>query len=218
MWDSSGAKLGTSMLAVLTVAVTACSSAAHDKTSARGATGPASDATTRSTPTTGLERFLLVRGEEPGYRPNGSVDTVTDVNEYAAHDGLTQHDARRLRDMGFDQLLSQPLAGAHGVGVTSLMLFRTAAGAKSQAAEERRHLEIDYAGWTVKRFHVPGVPDAFGWTATRLSDRVGNVRWVEGRCVLTIGNASRDTPATSFVEPLTTGAQAMHRRIAGGCP
>src|SRR5438105_741176 len=107
MRDSSGARLGLSILAVLAVGVTACSSGADVATSARGAETSASGAPSSRTPTTttGLERFLLVRGEEPGYQPNGSVDTFSDVNAYAAHDGLSQDDTRRLRDRGFDMLL-----------------------------------------------------------------------------------------------------------------
>jgi hypothetical protein len=220
MWDSSGAKLGVSMLAMLTIGLTACSSGADDRTSASDAKTSASDATSSSTPaaTTGLEPFLLKRGEEPGYAPSGSVGTESDVKRFAAVEGLTPADTRRLRDRGFRMLVFRPLDGAHGVGVTSLVLFRSAAGATSQAAEERRDLEIDFAGWTVKRFDIPGVPGAFGWTATKPGDRVGNVRWVEGRCVMTIGNAMRNAPPSSFVGPLTTGVQALHRRIAAHCP
>ena len=79
---------------------------------------------------------------------------------------------------------------------------------------ERRDLDVEFRGWRLKRFDVPGVPGAFGWTATKPGQRVGNVTWVEGRCEMTLGNAD----ASSFVAPLTAGAQAVHRRIAGRCP
>jgi hypothetical protein len=220
MRESSGAKLGASMLAVLTVGLTACSSGADDRTSASGAKTSASDATSSSTPatTTGLERFLLVRGEEPGYQPSGSVTTISDVTEYAAGDELTQTDVPRLREEGFDRLLYRPLEGTDRVGITSLVLFSSAAGAQRDSATDRRNLVRNFRGWTVKRFDVPGVSSAFGWTATRPGNRVGNVRWVEGRCVITIGNAMHNARASSFVGPLAAGAQAMHRRIAGQCP
>jgi hypothetical protein len=78
----------------------------------------------------------------------------------------------------------------------------------------RRDLDVDFRGSTVKRFDVPGVPGAYGWTATRPGQRVGNVSWVEGRCEMTLGNAD----ASSFVAPLTAGVQAVHRRVAGRCP
>ena len=213
MWDSAGPKLAISMLAMLAVGLTACSSGADHRTSA-------SDATSSSTPatTTGLERFLLARGEERGYQPSGSVTTISDVIEYAAGDELTQADVPRLREEGFDRLLYRPLEGTDRVGITSLVLFSSAAGAQRDSATDRRNLVRNFRGWTVKRFDIPGVPGAFGWTATKPGDSVGNVRWVEGRCVITIGNAMHNARASSFVGPLTAGAQAVHRRVAGQCP
>jgi hypothetical protein len=68
----------------------------------------------------------------------------------------------------------------------------------------------------VKRFNVPDVPGAFGWTATKPGERVGNIVCVEGRCVMTLGNATHG--ADSFVGPLTAGVQAVHLRVDGRCP
>ena len=69
-------------------------------------------------------------------------------------------------------------------------------------------------GWTVKRFDVTGVPGAFGSTARNGSHRVGNVTWVEGRCVMTLGNEAE----SSSVAALRAGVKAVHRRVAGRCP
>ena len=164
--------------------------------------------------TAGLERFLLARGEEPGYRPGGPVEKLSSAEEFAARGPRPQADARRLRDEGFVSFVRRPLEGKEGPGVTSLLLFRSAAGARREAAAERRNLDVEFRGWKVKRFDVSGVPGAFGSTATKPGQRVGNVTWVEGRCTMTLGNAD----ASSFVAPLTAGVRAVHRRVAGRCP
>jgi hypothetical protein len=186
-----------------------CGDDGNDETSAKTAV------TTRTQEATaGLERFLLARGEEPGYQPSGPVETLSTAEEYAARGPRPQAIARRLRDEGFVSFVRRELQGNEGPGVTSLFLFRSAAGAKREAAAGRRDVDGEFRGWTVKRFDVPGVPGAFGSTATKSGQRVGNVIWVEGRCVMTLGNAD----ASSFVAPLTAGVQAVHRRVAGRCP
>jgi hypothetical protein len=159
--------------------------------------------------------FLLARGEQPGFEPQGPLDEQRTVEEFNATVHGTAQDAARLRQRGFVSFTAQPLTGKDGgAGITNVAVFSNAAGARADWAEQRRDLEKDFSGWQVKRFGVPGVADAFGWTATRSSDRVGNVVWIEGRCVLTLGNAQ----AASFVGPLRTAVRAIHRRVAGGCP
>ena len=205
------------MLRKLSLLVSACALAVaggcgddgNDETSAKPPVTTGSQETTA-----GLERFLLARGEEPGYQPSGPVETLSSAEEYAARGPQPQAVARRLRDEGFVSFVRRELEGKEGPGVTSLFLFRSAAGAKREAAVARRDLDVEFRGWTLKRFDVPGVPGAFGWTATKPGQRVGNVTWVEGRCEMTLGNAD----ASSFVAPLTAGVQAVHRRVAGRCP
>jgi hypothetical protein len=160
---------------------------------------------------------LLARGEEPDYQPSGPVTKLSSAEEFAARG--PQAEARRLRDEGFVSFVRRPLEGKEGQGVTSLLLFRSAAGAKREAAAERRNLDVDFRGRTVKRFDVTGVPGAFGWTARKPGHRVGNITWVEGRCVMTLGSEGASSEgASSFVTPLTAGVRAVHRRVAGRCP
>jgi hypothetical protein len=210
-----GAKLGSPILVMLAIVVSACGGG-DDGTSAKdvgttGASGAQAD----------LERFLLSRGEEPGYEPSGPVEKLSSADEFAARSPRPEAEARRLRDEGFVSFVRRELKGKEGPGVTSLILFANDAGAKREAAAERRNLDVDFRGWTLKRFDVSGVPGAFGWTATNRDapdaprgERVGNVTWVEGRCAMTLGNAG----ARSFVAPLTAGVKAVHRRVAGRCP
>jgi hypothetical protein len=215
MWGSLNAKRGISTLAILAIGLAACGKE-DDETSRK-------DAVTTDThrATAGLERFLLARGEEPGYEPSGPVEKLSSAEEFAARGPRPQAEARRLRDEGFVSFVRRPLEGKEGPGVTSLLLFTSAAGARREAAAERRNLDVDFRGWTLKRFDVSGVPGAFGWTATNRDasdappgERVGNIVWVEGRCVMTLGNAG----ASSFVASLTAGVRAVHRRVAGRCP
>jgi hypothetical protein len=180
-------------------------------TASRAATPPATTAPER--PATA--KFLLARGEQPGLEPGGSYDEMNTVAEFNAIDDNSAQGAARLRERGFVSFVAQRMSGKHGeAGVTNVAVFSKAAGAQADWAQQRRDVKGDYAGWRVKRFDVPGVRDSFGWTATRGDDRVGNVVWLEGRCVLTLGNAQ----AASFVGPLRTGVRAVHRRVAGSCP
>jgi hypothetical protein len=206
-------------LAMLSIGLAACGSntAARSSSASDARVTSTTPAGTTHATTAGLEKFLLARGEEAGYQPSGSVDTISDA-ALLAGDGQGQTYVDRLRNDGFDGSLSRSLQSTRGAGITSLFLFRSAAGARKDAALDRGDLEIVYRGWTVKRFDVAGVPGGFGWTATRPGDRVGNIEWVEGRCVLTLGNAMHNGPASAFVGPLTAGVHAMHRRIAGQCP
>jgi hypothetical protein len=212
MWRSLGAKLGISTLATLAIGLSACGGE-DDKTSAK-------DAVTTGTrgATAGVERFLLARGEEPGYQPSGPVEKLSSAEEFAARGPRPQAEARRLRDEGFVSFVRRPLEGKEGPGVTSLMLFTSAAGAKREAAAERRNLDVDFQGWKLKRFDVTGVPGAFGWTARKPGHRVGNITWVEGRCNMTLGNEVDNEETSSLVAPLIAGVRAVHRRVAGRCP
>jgi hypothetical protein len=203
MRQSLGPKLGSFTLATLAIGLAGCGGG-DDETSAKH---PVTTGTNQAT--AGLERFLLARGEEPGYQPNGPVEKLSTAEEFAARGPRPQAVARRLRDEGFVAFVRRPLDGKEGPGVTSLFLFRTAVGARREAAAGRRDVDGEFRGWTVRRFEVPGVPGAFGSTATKPGERVGNVTWVEGRCLITVGNAE----ASSFVAPLTTGVQAVHRRV-----
>ena len=101
-----------------------------------------------------------------------TVETLSSAEEFAARGRQPEVEARRLREAGFVSFARRELEGkSAGPGVTSVMLFADAAGAKAQAAEERRTLNVDFRGWTLKRFDVPGVPGAFGWTARNRTAR-----------------------------------------------
>ncbi len=170
----------------------------------------------------GLDRFLMREGEEPGFRPDAqpgasprSRETITGVKAFVKSDDLTPVDARRLRREGFISIVFQPIRGPQTAGVSNVAVFATAEGAQNDMAHELRTGVIrsflpDDA--KIGRFDVPGIPGARGFTASE--PRVGNVFWVQGRCVLVLGNQG----SGQLDGPLSKGARAIYERTNGECP
>ena len=161
-------------------------------------------------------RFLLRNGEQPGYRRVESVFTE-DAETFAEKAGLTRAERSRMRSAGMGTATYQPTEGPDSRGVTSVTLFASAQGARRWLAQEQRE---DYIrrqmpeGGKLRRFVVPGIPGAHGWSASKGSRIVGNIFWVQGRCMMILGHES----SGSFDGPLATGAHAIYRRTKGRCP
>jgi hypothetical protein len=166
-----------------------------------------------------LDRFLMRTGEEPGFRPGAlpgatprTRKTITGVDALAKEFGLAQADAQRLRKLGYISTRSGPIRGARTAGVTTAELYKTAEGAKQSQAHELRREVINGSGSLegLRYFSVPGVPGARGWAA---SD-VANVIWVQGRCMMILGNQGPGRLAGA----LSAGVQAIYKRTNGECP
>jgi hypothetical protein len=161
-------------------------------------------------------RFLLHDGEQPGVRRVESVLTE-DAETFAENARLTKAELSRMRSAGMGLGTYQPTEGPNSRGVTSVTLFASAQGARRWMAQE---LQEDFIrrqmpdGGKLRRFTVPGIPGARGWTASKGTHVVGNIFWVQGRCMMILGNEGADT----FDGPLSTGAQAIYRRTKGRCP
>ena len=127
---------------------------------------------------------------------------------------LTQADARRLRSTGFISSTSGPIRGPRTAGISTVDLYETAEGAKQGQAHELRPEVIRAFGPVedLRYFTVSGVPGARGWTASK--PHVGNVLWVQGRCLLILGNQGPGP----FVGPLSKGVRAIYERTNGTCP
>lgn len=169
-----------------------------------------------------LTRFLMRKGEEPGFRQGAlpgalprSRETITGVNAFVQKMGLAPADARRLRSEGFISFTNQPIRGPRETaGVTNVVLYETAEGAKHGLAHDLRP-DVIRAFDPVENlrfFTVRGVPGARGWTASE--PHVGNVFWVQGRCVLGLGNGGPGP----FAGPLSAGVRAIYKRTNGQCP
>lgn len=215
MGGALGAKLGVVALATLVISIAACGDDGDDETTAPEAANGNARAGAGN-----LDRFLMRDGEEPGFRPVGSVDTIMGVEAFVEDLGLTQADARRLRGEGFISFVVQHIRGPRAAGVSNVALYATAEGAEHSLAHELRANVIRRAGpvANLRYFTVPGIPGARGWTASLAgepaSHDVGNLLWVQGRCMLVLGNQGPGP----LVGPLSTGARAIYERTNGQCP
>ena len=174
-----------------------------------------------------LGRYLMRRGEEPGFRPGAAPGamprergTITGVKALVSEWHLPAADERRLSSEGFLSLTFQPIRGPHSAGVTEVSLYETAEGARRSLAHELRADVIRANGpvENLRFFSVPGVPGARGWTASLpgepASHAVGNLHWVQGRCIHVLGNQGPGP----FVGPLSRGARAIYERTSDQCP
>lgn len=163
-----------------------------------------------------LERFLMRKGEQPGFRRVDRAETFTGVAAFVKDNGMTSADARRLRSAGFISFMYQPTRGPRTDGLTNVALFATAEGARADLANEQKRSNIikQLPGAKIRRFTVPGIPGARGWTASTDEVHVGNVYWVQGRCMHVLGNQGPGP----FAGPLSTGAKAIYERTQRQCP
>jgi hypothetical protein len=220
--SATGAGLGVVGLATLAIGIASCGNDDDDRT-----TAPAAANATPRADADDLGRYLMRRDEEPGFWPGAAPGampsehaTITGVKALVREWRLSAADERRLRGAGFISLTSQPIRGPRSAGVTEVSLYATAEGAKRSLAHEVRGDVIRAAGpvANVRFFSVPGIPGARGWTASvrgePASRRVGNVVWVQGRCMHVLGNQGPGP----FVGPLSRGARAIYQRTSNQCP
>ena len=206
--------------AVLALGAGACGGDDDGESAAR--TTPATPNASQPTATADLTPFLMRKGEEPGFRPGAlpgatprSRETITGVNAFVSQLGLTPADARRLRSEGLISFTAQPIRGPRkAAGVANVTLYKTAEGAEHGMAHDLRADVIRAFGPVegLRFFTVPGVPGARGWTASE--PHVGNVFWVQGRCVIGLGNQGPGP----FERSLSAGARAISERTNAQCP
>jgi hypothetical protein len=201
-----------SLLVALVLLGPACGDDGNDETTAQEAANGSPRSGARD-----LDRFLMREGEEPGFRRGAlpgalpeSGGTITGVKAYVEDMHLAPADARRLRSEGFISYSFEPIRGPRTAGVTNVALYATPEGATHSLAHDLR-TEVGPVA-NLRRFSIPGVPGARGWTAPK--PHVGNVFWVQGRCVLVLGNQGPGP----FAGPLSTGARAIYERTNGQCP
>ena len=76
-------------------------------------------------------------------------------------------------------------------------------------------IRLQIPGATIRRFRVPEVPGATGWTGPDVhGNAIGQVYWTQGRCMLLIG-LEVEGPK---VARLSAGAKAIYERTGGTCP
>ena len=143
----------------------------------------------------------------PAWTPVSSPFTDTgrpfDLPEARGRGARTQSATSRRR--------TRPAEGAHGAGVSSVLLFETEAGARDWMAYENSDeaLHHQLPDSTITRFEVPEIPGATGWTGPDLhGNAIGTVYWTQGRCMLIISIETKGPR----VRPLSAGAQGHLRR------
>jgi hypothetical protein len=213
---SDPSKFGVMALAALAICIAACGDDGGKPTAPAAANG------TEQSAVPDLDRFLMRGSEEPGFRRGAapgampeSGGTITGLKAYVNEMRLTEPEARRLRSEGFVSFAFEPIRGPRGMaGITNIALFATEGGAKHNLEWELRSDAIRAQGPVegLKRFTVQGIPGARGWTAS--DPPVANLSWVQGRCVLVLGNQGPG----SLVGQLSKGAQAIYERTNGQCP
>ncbi len=150
-----------------------------------------------------------VRRRRPGATPS-SGETITGVDAFATEMHLTPADAERLRREGFVSFTVQPIRGPRSAGITNVAAVRDPGRRPAQPGARvapgrhprfrpRRRPPILFRprhSWRTRLDRVP---------ARRARPRVGNVFWVQGRCMLVLGNQGPGP----FAGPLSTGARAI---------
>ena len=180
-----------------------------------GESDPSTDETPTATPTdvpSDFAPYLLQAGDIPGLEPVSAPFTHSDDPFELSPAG-----AERLERSGYVSTTYQPAQGAESAGVSSVLLFDTAAGARDWMAYETsaEALEQQIPGARFERFRVRDLPGASGWTGPDLhGNAIGNIYWTQGRCMLLI-SIEVEGPR---VEPLSAGATAIHERTGGTCP
>ena len=149
--------------------------------------------------------------------PGPGTDVVAADRLGGAVRPLPEDGAERLERSGYISTTYQPAQGDRSGGVSSVLLFETEAGARDWMAYETSDeaLRHQIPGAKIKRFQVPDVPGAHGWTGPDLhGNAIGQVYWTQGRCMMTIA-LEVEGPR---VEPLSAGAKAIYERTGGTCP
>ena len=160
-----------------------------------------------------MSRFMLQAGDLPGLEPDGSPLTDSGL----PFPELSGEGEEVLERSGYVSTTYRPAQGKRAGGVSSVLLFETEAGAREWMEFETSDegVEQQIPGAKVKRFKVPDVPGAHGWTGPdRHGNAIGHVYWTQGRCMLLLGLETKGPR----VEPLSAGAAAIHERTGGECP
>ena len=157
-----------------------------------------------------LARYVVQTGEETGYPPSGAPTFTRSAASWATGDPDAPTDAKRLRGEGFRGVLTQHTTGSNGTGGESFVI--ALASPAAAAAEERAQLKEDLAeNSAVTRFTIKQLPTSEGFAANGTNMRVANVLFVEGSCVLLVGD---ETDGANPRPPVIAGALKVYGRTA----
>ena len=161
-----------------------------------------------------LARYVVRAGEETGYSPSGTPTFTTSAASWTKGNPKAAADAKRLRGEGFRGVLVQPTTGGTLYqptgGVSFVLVLASPAAA---ASEEQAEFKEDVAQSSPDtRFTIKQLPTSEGWFAGKGTSRaIANVLFVEGPCVLAVGDA---TDGANPQPPVTAGALKVYGRTA----
>ena len=180
-----------------------------------------------------LTAFVALRGEETGFSPQGRPAVYSKLHNLLV-DGFSDTpaqlkvDAPRLRRerfvAGVVEHTSYSAAPSRGAGASDVLEFGSATGARREQAAVVQQLVVSQRApvsgqpkLVTRRFTVPGVPSAEGITGTPtgLPGGQANVFFIEGRCMLFVGDS---LASGSITQPVTMAVESIYRRTRGRCP
>jgi hypothetical protein len=178
--------------------------------------GGASAVAGQSVSSASLAPYVVRAGEETGYSPSGAPTFTTSAASWTKGNPKAAADAKRLRGEGFRGALAQQTAGPNGTGgVSSVIVLASPAAA---ASEEQAEFKEDVAeNSPVTRFTIKQLPTSEGFAGKSTGRAFGNVLFVEGACVLRVGDA---TNGANPDPPVIAGAIKVYGRTAhsaGAC-
>ena len=173
---------------------------------------------------TSLTQFVLLPGEETGFKP-GRPQLASTVKAWVHGEskGDAKKDSKRLTAEGFVAAVSELTHNAklHGEGLSSAVeLGSPAQAAKELAYDVRSDIASQGKGTLIHKFSIAGVPGAVGFTAKGRHEPGGaaNVAWQEGSCVLLVGDFLPKGSGSALAGPVTAGTIAVYKRTNGSCP
>jgi len=157
-----------------------------------------------------LAPYVVRAGEETGYSPSGAPTFTRSAASWTTGNPKAAADAKRLRGEGFRAALTQQTTGPNGTGGVSFVI--ELASPAAAASEEQAEVKEDIAeNSPVTRFTIKQLPTSEGWTGKDTSGAFGNVMFVEGSCVLLVGD---ETDGANPHPPLIAGALKVYGRTA----
>lgn len=181
------------------------------------ACGGSAKPSAQNPPTRTLAPYLVRSGEETGFSLSGAPTLFSSAASWGAGDADAKAEATRLQSEGFRAVLLQNTSTTAGrAGVSWVLLLKSPAAALS---EEQSQLNADIAeNSPATRFTSAQVPTSEGYTAQGTGFAVANLLFVEGRCVLLVGD--QGNAGTNSSPPVIAGALKIYDRTnssGGAC-
>jgi hypothetical protein len=171
---------------------------------------------------TSLERFVARAGEEKGFVPHGQPQIFSTARGWVAVEPARQarRDAARLRREGFVLGIFQGMTSTHDpknrAGASSVLELGSSTAARAeQRVEMREGIAALNPKDMIRRYTIPGVPGALGYTATLAGRGAANAFFTEGRCLLLLAD---NVPLGNVAGPVEMAARAIFSRTGGRCP